>query len=329
MGQQKAVPSRPNGSSRRRAVRTKAELPGTLMTCRAFGANKSFERSTPSGLPALSALRRERRRSLDTRRLRLLDFASLCPFSCMSPKRYNISSAYDLADDALAAIRGHYGEQYLEDFVEADSDSFWTRIHKPSKKTVLHTFLANWEYSRWEESYSMMEPSSSFQVISDYLKACGVSLPNWFTPDRADRRRRGVWALIERAFPRAADAAFQLLFQDREFLILFQDLLHRAMLANGPKATSPLASTPIERPTYLPSWLRKGVFFRDRGRCQHCGSDISGLLDLDNILHYDHLLPLHSGGTNEATNFQLLCLNCNLRKGGRRRSVSNVNQSYW
>ena len=247
----------------------------------------------------------------------------------MSPKRYNISAAYDLADSTLAALKGHYGEQYLEDFVEADTETFWPRIHKPHQKTVLHTLLINWEYSRWEDSYSNMEPSGSFQVISDYLQVCAVVFPDWFTPERVDARRRGVWALLERAFPRAADAAFQLLFQDREFLLLFQDLLKRAIIAKRPQATTPLASIPIERPTYLPSWLRKGVFFRDRGRCQSCGSDISGLLDLDNILHYDHLLPLHSGGTNEATNFQLLCLDCNLHKGGRHTLVNNVNHSYW
>ena len=244
-------------------------------------------------------------------------------------QRYNISAAYDLAESVLAAIKGHYDEVYLEDSVEPDIGSFWERIHKPHKKTALHILLANWEYSRWEDTYSMITPSGSFKLISDYLQVCGVLLPPWFTPERADARRRGVWALLERAFPRAADAAFQLLFQDREFLLMFQDLVHRAAVLYRSKVSFVLASTPMQRPSYLPSWLRKGVFFRDRGRCQHCGSDISGLLDLDNILHYDHLLPLDSGGTNEATNFQLLCLDCNLHKGGRRRPVTNVNHSYW
>lgn len=247
----------------------------------------------------------------------------------MIAKRYNISAAYDLAESARAAVKGHYGEECLEDFLDAETDSFWACIHKPHRRTALHRLLVNWEYSRWEESFGMIEPSRNLQQISDYLQVCSIPLPAWLTSERADDRSKGVWALLERAFPRAADAAFQLLFQDREFLLLFQDLLHKAILANRPKAVSPLVTAPIERPSYLPSWLRKGVFFRDRGRCQHCGSDISGLLDLDNILHYDHLLPLDLGGTNESTNFQLLCLDCNLRKGRHRRSVTNVNHAYW
>jgi len=248
----------------------------------------------------------------------------------MNPNRYNISAAYSLADSTLAALKGHYGEQHLEDFVEPESESFWTRVHKPHKKTILHTFLINWEYSRWEESYSNIDLSGqSFAVISDYLHACAIMMPDWFMPEKGEIRRKSVWALLESAFPCAAEAAFQLLFQDREFLLLFQDLLKRSSIAQRLQASTPLASEPIKRPRSLPSWLRKGVFFRDRGRCQSCGRDISGLLDLDNILHYDHLLPLHSGGTNEATNFQLLCLDCNLQKGSRRCSVNNVNHSYW
>jgi hypothetical protein len=244
-------------------------------------------------------------------------------------QRYNISAGYDLAESAVAAIKGQYDEVYLEDFVEPDTASFWARVHKPQKHTALHTLLTNWEYSRWEDFYRHITPDGSFKLISDYLKVCGVKLPEWLTPDRADSHRRGVWALLKRAFPRAADAAFQLLFQDREFLLLFQDLIQRAIVVHRSKVTFALAPAPIQRPSYLPSWLKRGIFFRDRGRCQCCGSDISGFLDLDNILHYDHLLPLDAGGTNEATNFQLLCLNCNLRKGGRRHSVSNVNHSYW
>src|ERR1019366_5880062 len=119
------------------------------------------------------------------------------------------------------------------------------------------SFLANWEYSRWEESYSIAPGSETYQTIFDYLQLCGGSLPAWFTIDRVDSRSRSVWALLQRAFPRAADAAFQLLFQDREFLLLFQDLLRRAIIAYRPKVGFPLAAASLQRPTYLPSWLRK------------------------------------------------------------------------
>ncbi len=79
----------------------------------------------------------------------------------MIPQRYNISAGYDLAESAVAAIKGHYDEVYLEDFVEPDTGSFWARVHKPQKRTALHTLLTNWEYSRWEDRPATSLPAGA------------------------------------------------------------------------------------------------------------------------------------------------------------------------
>jgi hypothetical protein len=49
------------------------------------------------------------------------------------------------------------------------------------------------------------------------------------------------------------------------------------------------------------------VAHRDGGRCVQCGSD--------KHLHYDHKIPWSRGGTNSVNNIQLLCGDCNRRKG--------------
>jgi hypothetical protein len=46
-------------------------------------------------------------------------------------------------------------------------------------------------------------------------------------------------------------------------------------------------------------------------RCQACGASSSVT-----TLHVDHILPLCAGGNNESSNLQVLCVNCNLGKGG-------------
>ena len=246
----------------------------------------------------------------------------------MKRDHYNISAAYNLADSARAALGGRYGGQYVEDLLDADEETFWRSIERPHQWTLLHSFLQNWERSRWED-FDDVPVSETFDEITDYLRICGIALPKWFKRETIDHRIKAVSRLIEAAAPHAADAAFQLLFQDRTFLLQFQDLVLRSAKEYKPKVGFSSAQLPVRRLARLPSWLHKGVFHRDRGRCQQCGSDISGLLNLDNIQHYDHLLPLAQGGSNDPTNFQLLCLPCNLQKGGRRRSVANVNRSYW
>ena len=53
--------------------------------------------------------------------------------------------------------------------------------------------------------------------------------------------------------------------------------------------------------------VRRAVFERDGGRCADCGSGFD--------LQYDHVIPVALGGADNAANLQLLCGECNRRKG--------------
>ncbi|WP_157159111.1 HNH endonuclease [Myroides odoratimimus] len=75
----------------------------------------------------------------------------------------------------------------------------------------------------------------------------------------------------------------------------------------------------------IPKWVRKSVFFRDRGKCRCCNKDLSGLLSLDNTENFDHIIPLYEGGINDVTNIQLLCEICNKKKG---KKVIKYNYKY-
>jgi 5-methylcytosine-specific restriction endonuclease McrA len=57
----------------------------------------------------------------------------------------------------------------------------------------------------------------------------------------------------------------------------------------------------------IPRVLRYEVFTRDRGRCVECGSTFD--------LQFDHVIPLAMGGATSVDNLQLLCSDCNRRKG--------------
>ena len=56
---------------------------------------------------------------------------------------------------------------------------------------------------------------------------------------------------------------------------------------------------------------RKAVFARDDCKCVYCGSENW------NVLEIDHKLPLALGGTDEISNLQVACQDCNSRKGQR------------
>jgi HNH endonuclease len=57
----------------------------------------------------------------------------------------------------------------------------------------------------------------------------------------------------------------------------------------------------------IPREVRQTVFERDGGRCADCGSAFD--------LQYDHVIPVALGGADNTANLQLLCGECNRRKG--------------
>lgn len=57
---------------------------------------------------------------------------------------------------------------------------------------------------------------------------------------------------------------------------------------------------------YVSETTKKIVYSRDGGICQCCGSSFN--------LEYDHITPFSCGGSNEVSNIQLLCQQCNRSK---------------
>ena len=64
----------------------------------------------------------------------------------------------------------------------------------------------------------------------------------------------------------------------------------------------------------VPSTVRFDVLKRDR-KCVLCGA--APEIDSDVRLHVDHIVPRSKGGSNEMSNLQVLCSECNLGKSNR------------
>jgi HNH endonuclease len=73
------------------------------------------------------------------------------------------------------------------------------------------------------------------------------------------------------------------------------------------RAHAVAALRPGPRRQAIPAALRRAVWERDGGACAGCGSRFD--------LQYDHVIPVALGGATTAGNLQVLCGDCNRRKG--------------
>jgi len=80
---------------------------------------------------------------------------------------------------------------------------------------------------------------------------------------------------------------------------------------------------------YIPTWLKNGVFMRDKVKCSICGTDLTKILTLENALNLDHIIPLENGGTNDPVNFQLTCETCNKSKRSRNSTYNSHGSRFW
>ena len=60
----------------------------------------------------------------------------------------------------------------------------------------------------------------------------------------------------------------------------------------------------------FPDPIKRRVYERQKGKCAMCGD----AFDLK-VMHADHVKPWVDGGKTEESNCQMLCRNCNLKKG--------------
>lgn len=149
-------------------------------------------------------------------------------------------------------------------------------------------------------------------TVSDQEWAASLELPIplTFTADNLERtgfdaRRLAIWLYQEMVY--LADGA-DLTPEDVKAL-LNQDRNKRRLSIAKAHALQAMTSQ-LDRPRQrerIPQEVRIEVWQRDGGRCVECDSQLD--------LEFDHIIPFALGGAHTARNLQLLCGDCNRRKG--------------
>ena len=115
--------------------------------------------------------------------------------------------------------------------------------------------------------------------------------------------RRRTWMFEQRFYAEDDDLSADdvlALVRERERRVRRRLQRAHAMLAqDGDRA--------VPRRERASAEIRRAVFERDGGRCVQCGSRFE--------IQFDHVIPMRLGGATTAENLQVLCADCNRRKG--------------
>lgn len=249
-------------------------------------------------------------------------------------------------------------DDFMKNIIEENS----AKLLKPDKNTLLHEFIRVYfmNYLKNERYYfvdSIIEDlelefikeflDDKVKVLNDYninVKGYPENLlkidkeyedSDFENDSKYTQGLRDICDDIIELFENVEDsvvtATFYLLYSNKKFLFQFNFFLSEYMIKKNITSDIFDERGHIKRCANLPVWMKKAIYFRDRGKCQHCGKDLTGLLNIvdDKGAHFDHVVPLEKGGSNDSTNFQLLCDECNLTKSYKMICPDYFYQMYW
>jgi hypothetical protein len=243
----------------------------------------------------------------------------------------NFLHAYSFASlisEGIAGIDPDFTE--ISDYIDTSSPEIIIKLSKPHKNTVLHELIDGLVLNHHEylTSHYLEE---GVDYLESIFKENNLPIPTWLNEDDISFHRKDLEKMLPSLTAITKVTAFHLLFSDRNFCFRFQTKIAE-QLSQMNKNSQPhyfQRDGVLKRPTYSPPWLRSAIFHRDKGICQLCWKDMTGLrLPLKNY-QLDHMIPLAASGSNDPTNFQLVCPECNKTKGKKPIAERQKIVKYW
>lgn len=224
-------------------------------------------------------------------------------------------------------------------------------VVKANRTSAIHYLLNHFQDS-YEEIHNVGGAESKEEFFS-YLKRLLIDvdlLPDLQEPDFHNckdedghyececAKRIDEWEEYAKSMASEIDkivihSAFQFVFQDRKFLHDFNlklaEFIKEKIDEIKEKYPDNVTARGRVRRWSFPVWLKKAVFHRDKGKCVICRCDLTGVITLDSTINIDHIVPLSLFGTNDASNMQLLCSDCNAKKSDRNTDTSTTHVPFW
>lgn len=234
---------------------------------------------------------------------KLLGFVQ--PYPRYSAFHYFIEFVIDrIIDDEVREINLEKKQKVARNFESLSSALEDLRPSSlPINEALLHHGIDHESFDEWLAERGKLFADATRDDVSDYY---------------LDIRLQGPY---DELLDQVVREVFFVLFQNRRLLLLFNEMMAGQMINSDAevaldKDRKHLTSKGSLKRVRMPKWVKRAVYFRDRGHCTICHRDLSGVVSIGagNSENYAHIVPLAQGGLNDVSNVQLLCKDCNSRK---------------
>ena len=249
---------------------------------------------------------------------------------------FNFSETYAYADK----VRKHIFDEGCDIEIIGLASDYENQITKPQKWTLLHDYINHivtedidfnfggpaWGYDCVEPLFPILDAHGvEYKTLQEYVEQqLRDAEEEVQITDAVLERYESEYALyylrdiaIEGLTPVLVKEVFTLLFGDR---VAMKEFNIKVANEIGEKT---------ERCTYWNSWLETALFYREKGQCAICKTDLSSLFNTQAKPAIDHIVPINLNGVNDPTNLQMLCRTCNGKKSGTEIVTSNYLPLYW
>ena len=238
-------------------------------------------------------------------------------------------------------------------FWEGLRDQVACKLIRSERETVLHEYLW-WISNNSTVRGDFRNNDYSDEIFIHYeniLSDFSIKVPSILKPNFAYIEEHGFceecrsckklldyvdWISdkIDEVKPNIIHSSFHILMLNKQFLRDFHEKLGEFICRDKehlhqlfPDNISETGK--IKRLSSWPKWLKRGIFFRDKGVCTICRNPLSGDLFLGIDPDIDHIAPLDKYGNNDPSNLQILCNKCNNKKRNHSSKTSSYDIPLW
>lgn len=234
--------------------------------------------------------------------------------------------------DYMPRIHSWYENQEAELFLPPFSR--WSVLHDFIAYVIEDVMVEDFDESHIEKwlNLAFNHHGISFESYKDWLVNEGKSKDSDNFYEYLTELK--LTESYEKLLHSMVDEIFYILFGNRTLLMALHTITSAAVQSLTwseipEELVSFLKHEGVLKRVNIPEWAKRAVFFRDRGMCAQCQRDLSGIVNLESVENFDHIIPLALGGLNDVTNLQLLCRECNAKKGGAMLPASNFYQRWY